>query len=468
MAKIAGVRIWALMLVAATCADTSSAVESIHFGYTASHPAQTDAIRLSTRIGTAYWSQNRQNVNPENGADIPYAYHDGYIEDLGTTLIPTAAAMAQRWRNIMTGQGDSRTGVSGASIGEPDLIILDELNSNFEDANRGPLFREALRLYTLPVAQGGFGGSRNDIVAYMQPGLSQGTGVTNGRYDDVIFAANNYMRALALEVYATEDGFRTGIESTTNSTQYPTGDAYLGVRLTGPLRNWMNRGLSETRLHPILNVSNIADANVNRDFNSFLNREFWFMANGRYSDNPTQVDLRIQTAMRRGVGSYTWAADVDNDDDPYQLLTAQVARDAYFESLLAWYSAVGNTSTYFKPNGDYDFDGSVDGVDFLHWQRAFGANSGVLTADGNANGAIDGGDLQVWAMNLGSSVFSASTRGISIPEPGAVEALRPIVAVLLVLSSRYFRGAARVSEPDSSGCWGAPTQACRACCRGVA
>jgi hypothetical protein len=199
-------------------------VESIHFGYKSDYLELTDAIRLSTRIGTAFWSQNKQNYNPEDGTPIPYAYHDGYIEDLGTSIIPTASAMAQRWREIMTGQGDSRTGVSGASIGFPDIIILDELNSNFRDTLRGPLFREALRLYTLPVSQGGYGGSRNDIVAYIQPGISQGTGVSSGLYDDVIFATNNYMRGLALELYVTEDGYRTGFESPSNqrSTQLVT------------------------------------------------------------------------------------------------------------------------------------------------------------------------------------------------------------------------------------------------------
>jgi len=393
------------------------AVESIHFGYNASYLDLTNAIRLSPHIGTAYWSQNRQNYSPENGAAIPYAYHDGYIEDLGTAAIPTASAMAIRWRQIMTGQGDSRTGVSGAAIGTPDLIILDELNSNFQDSNRGPLFREALRLYTLPIAQGGQGGSRNDIVAYVQPGLSQGTGVTNGLYDDVIFAANNYLRGLALEVYATEDGYRTGIESATNPTVYPTGAAYLGVRLTGPMRNWMNRGLSPTRLKPIINVSNIADTDIGGDFNAFLNQEFWFMANGRYSATSSQIDANIKTAFRSGVGTYTWAPDADNSNDPYQLLTRHTTRDAWFTSLFRWYVINGNTTLYSAPTGDFDLNGVVDTGDYAIWRQSYGQAGSGLLADADRNNRVDAADYILWRNHLGESAFLLNGASVSASVP---------------------------------------------------
>ncbi len=411
----AAVAATALLLTSEACA-----VESIHFGWNAGYLTQTDAIRRSTRTGVNYWSQNRQNYSPETGAAIPYAYHDGYIEDLGTTFIPTAAAMAQRWREIMTGQGDSRTGVSGASIGIPDMMILDELNSNFRDSNRGPILREALRLYTTPVAEGGQGGSRNDITAYIQPGLSQGTGVTNGLYDDVIFATNNYMRSLALEVYATEDGYRTGIESPTNPTQYQTGDAYIAQRVTQPLRNWMNRGLQATRVLPVLNVSNIADSNTNSDFNGFLNRQFWFMANGRYSTNSAQVDANIVTALRQGVGSYTWAPDVDNDNDPYQLLTSQTTRDSYFEAFLKWYSVDGNTSLHsltLPPPlpSDFNGDGYVDSLDLTAWRTAYGA---TLAGDADNDGDSDGADFLAWQRQLGA-VPAASPAAVAIPEPAS-------------------------------------------------
>jgi predicted outer membrane repeat protein len=53
--------------------------------------------------------------------------------------------------------------------------------------------------------------------------------------------------------------------------------------------------------------------------------------------------------------------------------------------------------TYY---GDFDFDGDVDGRDFLIWQRGFGASSPVGQDDGDAtgDGDVDGNDLAVWQM----------------------------------------------------------------------
>lgn len=397
----------------------AGAVESIHFGYNAGHLTMTDSLRLSSRVGTVYWSQNSRKPNPENGATIPYAYHDGYIEDLGTPQIPTSAALAQRWREIMTGQGDSRTGVSGAAIGVPDMIILDELNSNFRDHLRGPLFREALRLYTLPVAHGGFGGSTNDIVAFIQPGVTQGPGVGNGQYSDVIYAANHYMRGLALEMYTTHSGYLTGIESPTNQTQYPTGDAYLAQRLTGPLRNWLNAGLGALQAMPILSVSNIADA-AGHDFNAFLNRQFWFMANGRYSTNPAQIDVRIRNAMRQGVGSYTWTPDVDGTDAPYRLDVNVTTRDAYFEAFLKWYSVDGNTALHNMvvdptfDSADFTKNGVVDGADLAKWMLDFGGGG----SDADGDGDSDGADFLLWQRRVGN-VWPATVAAQIVPEPAA-------------------------------------------------
>lgn len=437
-------RCWlATVLLCGLGASRAAAIESIHFGWSSAYPTMTDALRLSSRIGPVYWSQNKQNYHPETGAPIPYAYHDGYVEELGTATIPTSAALAQRWREIMTGQGDSRTGVSGASIGVPQLIILDELNSNFRDHLRGPLFREALRLYTLPVVHGGFGGSTNDIVAYLQPGVTQGTGVANGQYSDVIYAANHYMRGLALELYTTHSGYLTGIESPTNQTQYATGDAYLAQRLTGPLRNWLSAGLGSLQALPILSVSNIADA-AGQDFNAFLNRQFWFMANGRYSTNPAQIDTRIQNAMRQGVGSYTWAPDVDGTDAPYRLDLDVTSRDAYFEAFLKWYSVDGNTALHnlaVNPEfdaADFNFDTVVDGADLATWAQSVGLGAGG-DADGDEDS--DGADFLQWQRRL-SAGATASAAGVAVPEP------RAAAMFAVVLGWALSRPSAMSSRPN--------------------
>jgi hypothetical protein len=81
--------------------------------------------------------------------------------------------------------------------------------------------------------------------------------------------------------------------------------------------------------------------------------------------------------------------------------------------------------------GDYTGDGSVDGSDFLAWQRAFGksvAPSGS-GADGNANGIVDGPDLDVWKAHFGHPAPSVS----AIPEPSA-----------FLLASASFAGALRI------------------------
>src|ERR1017187_8322227 len=96
-----------LLLPAVLCvaaAASAQAVESVHFGVSLANTAMTDAIRLSTRTGTNWWSLNSTQLNPENGTAIPYAYHDGYVEWIGASK--TAADEAARWFKILHGQGD--------------------------------------------------------------------------------------------------------------------------------------------------------------------------------------------------------------------------------------------------------------------------------------------------------------------------------------------------------------------------
>lgn len=54
---------------------------------------------------------------------------------------------------------------------------------------------------------------------------------------------------------------------------------------------------------------------------------------------------------------------------------------------------------------DFNNDGSVDGRDFMAWQRGFGITSGATHAQGDANndGKVDGADLQMWKDKYGSS-----------------------------------------------------------------
>jgi ELWxxDGT repeat protein len=61
--------------------------------------------------------------------------------------------------------------------------------------------------------------------------------------------------------------------------------------------------------------------------------------------------------------------------------------------------------------GDYDFNGAVNGNDFLAWQRGLGstvspAGSG---ADGDESGGVDAGDLDVWRGIVGAAVAISTT-----------------------------------------------------------
>lgn len=72
------------------------------------------------------------------------------------------------------------------------------------------------------------------------------------------------------------------------------------------------------------------------------------------------------------------------------------------------------------PTGDFNRDGSVDGADFLAWQRNSGRTTGASLATGDANGdkAVNAADLQVWQAGYGGA--SAAVVASAVPEPTAM------------------------------------------------
>jgi hypothetical protein len=81
---------------------------------------------------------------------------------------------------------------------------------------------------------------------------------------------------------------------------------------------------------------------------------------------------------------------------------------------------------YFTPDtfADFNVDGTVDGKDFLAWQRGFGKTGNATLADGDADfdGDVDAVDLDQWKSAYGSSTFSlAASQSTSqtVPEPAA-------------------------------------------------
>ncbi|TWU29832.1 PQQ-dependent sugar dehydrogenase [Bythopirellula polymerisocia] len=89
--------------------------------------------------------------------------------------------------------------------------------------------------------------------------------------------------------------------------------------------------------------------------------------------------------------------------------------------------------------GDYDYDGDTDGRDFLQMQRSFGSTSD-LSADGNRDRIVEGGDLAVWQSGYGTiamseSVVDTSLASVVSEDPASssvsVDTMSPVVVASL-------------------------------------
>jgi len=73
------------------------------------------------------------------------------------------------------------------------------------------------------------------------------------------------------------------------------------------------------------------------------------------------------------------------------------------------------------PSADYNDDGTVDGADFLLWQRQFGDSVTAFDgADGNGNGVVDAPDLAIWKTGFGSAAPAGQITAAAVPEPGSL------------------------------------------------
>ena len=70
------------------------------------------------------------------------------------------------------------------------------------------------------------------------------------------------------------------------------------------------------------------------------------------------------------------------------------------------------------PDADFNNDGSVDGADFLAWQRGFGKPGAVLAdGDADADADVDAADLAAWKAQFGGAAVAAIG---AVPEPSSV------------------------------------------------
>jgi hypothetical protein len=65
-------------------------------------------------------------------------------------------------------------------------------------------------------------------------------------------------------------------------------------------------------------------------------------------------------------------------------------------------------------DADFNNDGSVDGQDFLIWQRGLGVGVDNGAGDANGSGTVDAADLAIWRNRFGGAATAAAG---AIPEP---------------------------------------------------
>ncbi len=68
---------------------------------------------------------------------------------------------------------------------------------------------------------------------------------------------------------------------------------------------------------------------------------------------------------------------------------------------------------------DFNGDGSIDGGDFLVWQRSLGSVGENLPADADGDGRVDGADLALWRQSFGQSQAAEPSARI-VPEPSSI------------------------------------------------
>lgn len=114
----------------------------------------------------------------------------------------------------------------------------------------------------------------------------------------------------------------------------------------------------------------------------------------------------------------TFALSANTDLTHLTLAGVDYSRAASFDEprlATSWDSVIGGTA-------DFNEDGSVDGNDFLVWQRNVGIDSGALygQGDGNRDGAVNGQDLALWKFYFAEASDGAPELAAAIPEPSSI------------------------------------------------
>jgi hypothetical protein len=83
------------------------------------------------------------------------------------------------------------------------------------------------------------------------------------------------------------------------------------------------------------------------------------------------------------------------------------------------------------PSADFDLDAAIDGIDFLAWQRGFGAlspNGTHSTGDADYDHDVDAADLAAWTASFGNPAVAAANEATwaavraATPSPAVIDA----------------------------------------------
>lgn len=118
-----------------------------------------------------------------------------------------------------------------------------------------------------------------------------------------------------------------------------------------------------------------------------------------------------------GSTKYNWTISYTGEitwTDPVAGTVADVAGVGGTDVVLVGLSS----ETIATDDADFNNDGTVDGADFLVWQRGFGTGTNNGTGDANGSGGVDGADLAIWKTQFGAAPLAIGAIG-AVPEPAA-------------------------------------------------
>jgi hypothetical protein len=175
-----------------------------------------------------------------------------------------------------------------------------------------------------------------------------------------------------------------------------------------------------------------------------LNYEIEYVGRWGNSTGQTAADWHAANLTDRAESGSTGVPDYRQSGDPHgQGIDQRVETSQGIPYGTPILTTLGAPNLLYE-DGDFDFDGDVDGRDFLIWQRGFGYGDGITLdalvtatrAHGDTNGdwTVDGLDLANWQANYGIAPQSLIGT-VAIPEPASL-ALASLCTIALATARR--------------------------------